>query len=145
VVSKKKRKLLPFIPSDDPAQRLRQMASLATALTATGAVFSNHLTYQPGMAPRSANRAALEAALPASSPCTLFPSEGGWSAIVRVPATRSDEAWAAELLARDGVLVHPGYFFDVRGGTYLVVSLLPRPDEFRDGAHRLAARCADPR
>ena len=61
VVSKKKRKLLPFIPSDDPAQRLRQMASLATALTATGAVFSNHLTYQPGMAPRSANRAALEA------------------------------------------------------------------------------------
>ncbi|CAO2041264.1 unnamed protein product [Urochloa humidicola] len=61
VVSKKKRKLLPFVPSEDPAQRLRQMASLATALTATGALFSNHLTYQPGMAPRSANRAALEA------------------------------------------------------------------------------------
>ncbi|KAF8677204.1 hypothetical protein HU200_046681 [Digitaria exilis] len=60
VVSKKKRKLLPFNPSEDPAQRLRQMASLATALTATGAVFSNHLTYLPGMAPRSANRAALE-------------------------------------------------------------------------------------
>lgn len=61
VVSKKKRKLLPFNPCEDPAQRLRQMASLATALTATGAAFSNHLTYQPGMAPRSANRAALEA------------------------------------------------------------------------------------
>ncbi|XP_062217239.1 histone-lysine N-methyltransferase ATXR6-like [Phragmites australis] len=61
VSKKKKRKLLPFNPSDDPARRLRQMASLATALTATGAVFSNHLTYQPGMAPRSANRAALEA------------------------------------------------------------------------------------
>jgi len=37
------------------------MASLSTALTATSAVFSNHLTYQPGMAPRSANRAVLEA------------------------------------------------------------------------------------
>jgi [histone H3]-lysine27 N-methyltransferase len=61
LVSKKKRRLLPFNPSEDPAQRLRQMASLATALTATGAVFSNHLTYVPGMAPRSANRAALEA------------------------------------------------------------------------------------
>ncbi|KAL5199934.1 hypothetical protein ABZP36_021137 [Zizania latifolia] len=60
VVSKKKRKLLPFNPSDDPAARLRQMASLATALTATGAVFSNELTYAPVMAPRSANRAALE-------------------------------------------------------------------------------------
>ncbi|TVU33613.1 hypothetical protein EJB05_25438, partial [Eragrostis curvula] len=61
VSKKKKRKLLPFNPSEDPAQRLRQMASLATALTATGAVFSNQLTYVPGMAPRSANRAALEA------------------------------------------------------------------------------------
>uniref|UniRef100_A0A0E0JUV4 [histone H3]-lysine(27) N-methyltransferase n=1 Tax=Oryza punctata TaxID=4537 RepID=A0A0E0JUV4_ORYPU len=60
LVSKKKRKLLPFNPSDDPAMRLRQMASLATALTATGAVFSNELTYVPAMAPRSANRAALE-------------------------------------------------------------------------------------
>ncbi|KAL6848545.1 hypothetical protein ACP4OV_021839 [Aristida adscensionis] len=61
VSKKKKRKLLPFNPSEDPDQRLRQMASLATALTATGAVFSNDLTYMPGMAPRHANRAALEA------------------------------------------------------------------------------------
>lgn len=59
-VSKKKRKLLPFNPSEDPTRRLEQMASLATALTATGADFSNELTYQPGMAPRSANCSALE-------------------------------------------------------------------------------------
>uniref|UniRef100_A0A453ANL1 Uncharacterized protein n=1 Tax=Aegilops tauschii subsp. strangulata TaxID=200361 RepID=A0A453ANL1_AEGTS len=37
------------------------MASLATALTATSAVFSNDLTYVPGMAPRSANQSALVA------------------------------------------------------------------------------------
>ncbi|XP_077243112.1 TRITHORAX-RELATED PROTEIN 6 [Tasmannia lanceolata] len=60
VVSKKKRKLLPFNPSEDPARRLKQMASLATALTATGTEFSNELTYVPGMALRSANRAILE-------------------------------------------------------------------------------------
>ncbi|KAH7855260.1 hypothetical protein Vadar_022980 [Vaccinium darrowii] len=36
------------------------MASLATALIATGADFRNELTYVPGMAPRSANCAALE-------------------------------------------------------------------------------------
>lgn len=60
VMSKKKRKLLPFNPSDDPKRRLEQMASLATALMATGTEFSNELTYVPGMAPRSANRAALE-------------------------------------------------------------------------------------
>ncbi|CAM0947456.1 unnamed protein product [Alopecurus aequalis] len=61
VSKKRSRKLLPFTPSDDPLRRLTQMASLATALTATGAVFSNALTYVPGMAPRSANSAALEA------------------------------------------------------------------------------------
>ncbi|WOL19156.1 histone-lysine N-methyltransferase ATXR6 [Canna indica] len=60
VMAKKKRKLLPFNPIEDPNRRLEQMASLATALTATGAVFSNELTYRPGMAPRSANCARLE-------------------------------------------------------------------------------------
>ncbi|CAA7399812.1 unnamed protein product [Spirodela intermedia] len=60
VVAKKKRKLLPFVPSEDPKRRLAQMASLATALTTTGTQFSNELTYSPGMAPRSANCAALE-------------------------------------------------------------------------------------
>ena len=59
-MSKKKRKLLPFIPSEDPARRLELMASLATALTSTKTEFSNELTYMPGMATRSANRAALE-------------------------------------------------------------------------------------
>lgn len=59
-VSKKRRKLLAFNPSEDPIRRLEQMASLATALTATGADFRNELTYAPGMAPRSANCAALE-------------------------------------------------------------------------------------
>ncbi|KAL8192709.1 hypothetical protein R6Q57_027157 [Mikania cordata] len=55
VTSKKKRRLLAYCPSEDPARRLQQMASLATALTATGADFSNDLTYVNGMAPKSAN------------------------------------------------------------------------------------------
>lgn len=59
-MSKKSRKLLPFNPSEDLVRRLEQMASLATALTVTGTQFSSELTYVPGMAPRSANRAVLE-------------------------------------------------------------------------------------
>jgi hypothetical protein len=59
-MSKKKRRLLPFNPSEDPTRRLEQMASLATALTTTRTEFSNELTYISGMAPRSANRAVLE-------------------------------------------------------------------------------------
>src|SRR5262249_42491476 len=88
----------------------------------------------------AANRAALAAALPPGSPCTLLPAEGGWSAIVRVPGVLSDEAWAAKLLVEDGVLAHPGYFFDITGGTFLVLSLLPEPAAFREAARRLAAR-----
>ncbi|KAG5233683.1 PHD finger family protein [Salix suchowensis] len=60
VLSKKRRKLLPFSPSEDPERRLEQMRSLATALTASGTEFSNELTYRPGMAPRSVNQPALE-------------------------------------------------------------------------------------
>lgn len=60
VMAKKKRRLLPFNPSEDQERRLEQMASLATALTATSSVFSDDLTYCPAMAPRSANQPSLE-------------------------------------------------------------------------------------
>ena len=43
---------------------------------------------------------------------TVLDAEGGWSAIVRVPATRAEEEWVLGLLEDDRVLVQPGYFFD---------------------------------
>jgi len=94
----------------------------------------------------AANRAALIRALPASSPCTLLRSEGGWSAILRVPAVCSDEAWALELLRADDVLCHPGYFFDMPGpGAYLVLSLLPEPARFHRAVARVVGRCGGAR
>ncbi|KAL6509638.1 hypothetical protein OROGR_022948 [Orobanche gracilis] len=60
ISKKNSRKLLPFNPSKDPIRRWEQMASLASALTATRTQFSNDLTYVSGMAPRSTNLAALE-------------------------------------------------------------------------------------
>jgi len=86
------------------------------------------------------NRAHLARFLPPISLCTLLPAEGGWSAILRLPASRSDEAWATALVIEDGVLTHPGYFFDLRGGTFLVVSLIPRPEVFEPAIARLVAR-----
>ena len=87
----------------------------------------------------AANRRALVRALAAAPACTALPAEAGWSAIVRVPAVRSDEAWAADLVTDAGVLVHPGYFFDLRGGTYLVVSLLPEPEVFAEAVPKMIA------
>lgn len=89
------------------------------------------------------NRARLQALLPASSPCTLLPAEAGWSAILRVPAVLTDAEWAVTLLRRDGVLVQPGYFFDLPGpGAYVVVSLLPPSSIFAEAVARVVDRCS---
>jgi aspartate/methionine/tyrosine aminotransferase len=87
------------------------------------------------------NREVLRAALAArpDSALTLLAAEAGWYAVLRVPATRSEEGWALALLD-DGVLVYPGYFFDFMRGAHLVVSCLPEPAGFRAGIDRLLAR-----
>ncbi len=63
--------------------------------------------------------------------------EGGWYAVIRVPATRTEEDVVLSLLDRERILVHPGYFFDFRFEAFVVVSLLPRPEEFADAAARM--------
>ena len=88
------------------------------------------------------NRRALEQALGAHSPCTLLPAEAGWCAILRVPEVMSDEAWASALLEQDGVLVQPGYFFDLAMGATLVLSLIVQESIFAEGVARLLARVA---
>ena len=45
-----------------------------------------------------------------------------------------------ELLERDHVLVHPGYFYDFSSEAYLVVSLLPEPPVFDEAIQRLIGR-----
>ena len=67
---------------------------------------------------------------------TLLPVEGGWSLIARVPALRSEEALVLELLERERVLVHPGYFFDFPHEAFIVVSLIPPADQFADAFAR---------
>ncbi len=74
--------------------------------------------------------------------CSVLRVEGGWSAVVRVPATRSEESLVLDLLERDHVLAHPGYFFDFPHEAFVVVSLLPPPGEFSEGVARLLARAS---
>jgi len=84
-----------------------------------------------------ANLATLRAAATSFPACEVLRAEGGWSAVVRVPATRSEEQLILELLDREGVLVHPGYFFDFPREAFLVLSLLPPPEIFSDAAARV--------
>jgi alanine-synthesizing transaminase len=69
--------------------------------------------------------------------CDVLKVEGGWSAVVRVPATRSEDQLILGLLDTEGIVVHPGYFFDFVREAFLVVSLLPHNEMLRDAASRL--------
>jgi aspartate/methionine/tyrosine aminotransferase len=89
-----------------------------------------------------ANFRALEGAVAGSPSVCVVAPEGGWSAVLRIPRIASDETVALDLLDRDGVLVHPGYFFDFPSEGFLVLSLLTPPDVFREGVQRVVAATA---
>ena len=86
------------------------------------------------------NLTHLETLVAPGSSVRLLPADGGWSAVLRVPAVRSEEELVLVILQQDGVLVHPGFFFDFPREAYLVVSLLPTPEEFRTGMERVIRR-----
>jgi aspartate/methionine/tyrosine aminotransferase len=90
----------------------------------------------------AANLALLRAAL-AGGAAGVLELEAGWSAIARLPrvAGLDDEAWALGLLARAGVLVHPGSYYEL-DGCHAVVSLLGPCDDFARGASALAQEIA---
>jgi alanine-synthesizing transaminase len=83
------------------------------------------------------NLAAARRALREHPACELLRTEGGWSAVIRVPAVRTEEGLVLGLLEEAGVLVHPGYFFDFRQEAYIVVSLLTADDVFAAGLARV--------
>jgi alanine-synthesizing transaminase len=85
----------------------------------------------------AANLATLRAELARAPLATLLNTEGGWYAVLQVPATRTEEERIVTLLEHEGVLVHPGFFFDFPREAYVVLSLLPQRDVFAEGLARL--------
>jgi alanine-synthesizing transaminase len=85
------------------------------------------------------NLAELDRQLALQKACSRLTVEGGWYVVLRVPATRLDEELAIELLERRGVYVHPGHFYDFAGDGYLVLSLIAREEEFREGVEAVLA------
>ena len=58
------------------------------------------------------------------SPVHVLDTEGGWSAILQLPQTRTEEEWLLRLLNERDVLLQPGFFFDMPSEAYAVASLL---------------------
>jgi len=71
--------------------------------------------------------------------CRLLRSEGGWSAIVQVPAILPEDDLVLDLLQAQDVLVHPGYFFDFSREAFLVLSLLGREEALLEGLSKILA------
>jgi len=89
------------------------------------------------MARVRANLAELDAQIAKEKRFDRLNVEGGWYAVLRVPATRPDEDLAIDLLEKHDVYVHPGHFYDFPGDGYLVVSLITPEQDFADGLRRI--------
>jgi aspartate/methionine/tyrosine aminotransferase len=94
---------------------------------------------RPIAARLTANLSALRGRLGATSAATLLDPEGGWSAVLRLPATIPEEERVCRLLERHDVLVHPGYFFEFESEAYVVLSLLTPEETFVAGVERILA------
>ncbi len=132
-------------PRDEALARLEVIADTYLSVPEVGQLMLPHVLRGSEPVRRevrarvAANRAALERALSPVPGARALPSQGGWYSVLRVE-TGADEESLALALVEEGVLVHPGYFFefeDEAETAHLVVALLSPPEIFGDGVARL--------
>jgi alanine-synthesizing transaminase len=110
----------------------------APVQAATPAFLNQRHSFQKQLIARvQENLAELDAQLAGQKSCSRLEVEGGWYAVLRVPAMRGDEELALELLAKKDVYAHPGHFYDFPSDGYLVVSLITSKAVFSEGMGRL--------
>jgi len=94
--------------------------------------------FQPLLLDRlRANLEELDRELAKQSKSSRLEVEGGWYAVLRVPAAQTDEELAIDILRKCSVLVHPGHFYDFPADGYLILSLITPTDQFREGVRRI--------
>jgi aspartate/methionine/tyrosine aminotransferase len=132
-------------PSDDKAQALARLEVIADAYLSVGTpvqlatpeLLATRAEFQAQVIARAqANLRELDAQLSHQSTCNRLLCEGGWAAVLRVPATQSDEDLAITLLSKEGVFVHPGHFYDFAQPGHVIVSLIVPEDEFAESVRR---------
>jgi aspartate/methionine/tyrosine aminotransferase len=106
-------------------------------LAAPAFLEQRHGFHKQVMARVRANLAELDRKLALQKSCERLEVEGGWYAVLRVPAVRSDEELAIQLLTERDVYLHPGHFFDFPGDGYLLVSLITETELFAEGIARI--------
>ena len=136
----------PEQPKREALERLEVIADTYLSLNAPvqlamPAFLSHRREFQEQLIARvRRNLAELDRQLALQKPCSRLEVEGGWYAVLRVPATCSDEDHALWLLNESGVYVHPGHLYDFSSEGYLVVSLISKHEEFSLGMNRILER-----
>lgn len=85
----------------------------------------------------------LDRQLGSQKACTRLEVEAGWYAVLRIPATQSDEDFALFLLESEGVYAHPGHFYDFSADGFLVVSLITSEEDVAEGIRLLLSTFDD--
>jgi alanine-synthesizing transaminase len=130
---------------DDALARLEVIADTYLSLNAPmqnalPALLDQRRTMQAQLVARiRANLDCLDRLLAKQKAASRFEMDGGWYAVLRVPALQADEQLAIRLIEEHSVQVHPGHFYDFSGEGHLIVSLLTPCDEFSEGIARLLA------
>jgi alanine-synthesizing transaminase len=114
---------------------LSMSAPIQLAITAL--LEQRHAFQKQVIARVNENLSELDKQLGGQKSCSRLKVEGGWNAVIRVPATRSDEELALELLVTRGVYVHPGHFYDFSSEGIVMVSLITPEKEFLRGLRQL--------
>lgn len=136
-------------PPDEREQALARLEVIADTYLSVSAPVAYRLpallafrhVLQPQVCDRVAgNLRCLSESFGVGSLVSRFETEGGWNAVLRVPAIRTDEGWAIRLLLDEGVFVHPGHFYGFMQEGCLIVSLLPPAKIFEEGIRKIAGR-----
>ena len=110
----------------------------ATMQCALPQLLAQRLVIQPQIMRRiDTNLRQLDQQLKGQRPISRLKVEGGWYAILRVPAVQSDEDLAIRVLEETSVLVHPGHFYEFADDGYFVLSLITPEGAFAEGVRRL--------
>jgi alanine-synthesizing transaminase len=105
---------------------------------AAPALLDQRHRFQQQLIPRvRANLRQLDSQLSKQKSSSRLGMEGGWYAVLRVPATGSDEDLAIAMLEREGVFLHPGHFYGFPGEGYLIASLMTPEEDFQEGIRRI--------
>jgi len=97
------------------------------------ALFATGREIRHALRSRIAENVSTLSHLLSNSTAHMLHLEAGWSAILRLPATRSEADWLHRFLYEGNVVAQPGYFFDMLGEPYMVISLIVEPAIFRQG------------